>query len=120
MMGKRMRDLMRLRKEESGDSPGLRGAIRGKLEEVMKVEDMRNQAAMRTRADPRMLERWMRYTGADSPEGIDYTDKCVYIEWSACDPAVYGLADDADAFIEETKCDRETYMAHYWPKTEGA
>lgn len=120
MMGKRMRELMKLRKEESGESPGLKAAIRGKLEEVMKIDDMRNQAAMKTRMDPRMLERWMSYCKADSPEGIDYSEPCVYIEWSACDPAVYGMADDAEAFIEETRCDRDVYMRYYWPETPGA
>lgn len=118
MMGRRMRDFIAGKKEQG--SPELRKAIRGKLEEVMKIDDMRNQAAMKTRMNPQMLERWMAYCKVDSPDDIDYADPCVYIEWSACDPAVYGMADDADAFIEETRCDREVYMAHYWPGTPGA
>ncbi len=120
MMGKRMRELMAARRAENGERPGLRNAIKGKLEEVMKVDDLRNNAAMRTRADPRMQERWMAYSNADSPEGIDYANPCVYIEWSACDPAVYGMADDPDLFCEETKCDRDVYMKHYWPGVPGA
>lgn len=80
------------------------------------VQNIRDQAALKIRADPRILERWMGYCGADKPEDIDYSDPCVFIEWCAADITVLSMADDADAFIEETGCDRETFLRYYWPK----
>ena len=79
-----------------------------------------SQAAARLRTDPRIVARWLDYTGAEDYEGIDWTNPCVYIEWSACDITLMSLVDDADAFVEATGCDRETFMRYYWPKSENA
>lgn len=92
--------------------------VRRAIEE--RADDINVQAAARVRSDPAMLGRWMRYCGVDSPEAIDYSQPCVYIEWSACEPRVYNLADDPAAFVEATRCDAETFLRYYDPSREGA
>lgn len=82
-------------------------------------QDVRDRAAMRIRTDPRILKRWMGYTGATRPEDIDYADPCVQIEWWGADMSLLAIAEDADRFIAETGCDRDVYMRYYWPKAIG-
>lgn len=83
------------------------------------TQNVRDQAAMRIRSDPRILARWMEYTGASRPEDIDYSDPCVMIEFQAADPMVLNMAEDADLFLAYTGCDREVFMEHYWPGAGG-
>lgn len=82
------------------------------------VERIRDQTMLRLRSDPRILVRWMGYCGVDKAEDIDYDDPCVYIEWHACDPSILELSDDPDAFVEATGCDRETFLRHFWSRSE--
>lgn len=78
------------------------------------ADDVRMQTAMRMRSDPRILERWMAFTGAEDPDGIDYDDPCVQIEYLACDPTLHNLAGrDGKAFVERTGCDEATFMRYY-------
>lgn len=78
------------------------------------ADDVQMQTAMRLRSDKRMLARWMEYSGTDDPELIDYNDPCVQIEYLACDPHLHNLAGrDGAAFVEQTGCDRETFMRYY-------
>lgn len=86
------------------------------------VEDtgVTNQITLRLRSHPDMLARWRGYCGVETDEEIDYDNPEVLIEWWACDPEIYALADDPDAFIGRTGCDRETYMRLYDPHVEGA
>lgn len=78
------------------------------------ADDTRAKSAMRLRSDPRILERWMGYTGAETADAIDYSNPCVEIEFIACDPSMLNLAaTDGEAFMQETGCDREVFMAHY-------
>lgn len=102
--------------------------IRDKYEAAKKIKrDMENGlsdkvvdgAAMTLRSDVRFLNRWKEYCGVDKWDDIDYSNPCVYIEWAACDISILNLCDDADAFIEATKCDRETFLRYYWPKGHG-
>ncbi len=87
-------------------------AVRGEVEGI--ADDARDQTAMRLRSDPRILDRWMGYTGAVTAGAIDYSDPCVMIEFIACDPSMLNLAaTDGEAFVEETGCDREVFMAYY-------
>lgn len=83
------------------------------------VQSIRDQSAMRIRSDPRILARWMEYSGVDKAEDIDYSNPCVYIEWCAAEITVLSMCDDPEAFIKETGCDRETFMRWYWPRSEG-
>lgn len=96
----------------------LKEAVRSHFDEGV-MQEVRDRAAMAIRTDPRILRRWMGYTGAERPEDIDYSNPCVQIEFLACDPAVLAIAEDAERFIEETGCDRETFLRHYWPKAVG-
>lgn len=93
--------------------------VKHKLEDGLD-EKVVSQAAMKLRTDPRFVSRWMEYTGAERYEDIDWANPCVYIEWMACDIKILNLCDDAEAFIEETGCDRETFMRYYWPEVPDA
>lgn len=89
-----------------------RKAVRDEIDG--KADDIRAQAAARVRSDPRILESWMGYCGADCVAGIDYANPCVEIEWWAADPSLHMLAAmDGEAFLERTGCDRETFMRYY-------
>lgn len=91
--------------------------FRSKVEKKLEpfADQIADDAAMRIRMDGRILRRWMDYSGAETPAGIDYSNPCVYIEWCAADLAVLNMAEDAEKFIERTGCDRETFMRYYWP-----
>lgn len=87
-------------------------AVRGEVDGI--ADDARAQTAMRLRSDPRILERWMGYTGADTEDAIDYADPCVMIEFIACDPSMLNLAaEDGEQFVRETGCDRDVFMRYY-------
>lgn len=92
----------------------LKEAVKERFDEDV-VQSVRDKTAMQIRTDPRILARWMGYTGASSPEEIDYSDPCVFIEWCAADLSVLASAEDPDRFVERTGCDRETFMRYYWP-----
>ena len=93
--------------------------VKRKMQEGLS-EEVVDRAAMKLRTDPRIVSRWMGYTGAKSYEDINWEDPCVFIEWCACDITIQNLADDPEEFIGATGCDRETFMRYYWPKAEGA
>lgn len=76
-------------------------------------EELVGKIATRARTSPEIQQRWMEYCGVDSPEDIDYSNPEVYIEFCACDPTIYRLADDPAAFIQATNCDPETFMRFY-------
>ena len=88
------------------------GKLKAAAEEMID-EELVGQIAVRARTSPEMQSRWMEYCGVDSPEDIDYSNPEVYIEFCACDPTIYRLADDPAAFIEATKCDPETFLKYY-------
>lgn len=82
------------------------------------VERIRDQTMLRLRSDPRIIARWMGYCGVDRAEDVDYENPCVYIEWCACDPSILELSDDPERFVEATGCDRETFLRHFWSRSE--
>lgn len=88
------------------------GKLRVAVEDMID-EELVGKIAVRARTSQEMQSRWMKYCGVDSPEDIDYSNPEVYIEFCACDPTIYRLADDPAAFIEATKCDPETFMKYY-------
>lgn len=90
----------------------LKGYVSDKMDGVS--DDIIAQVAVRLRSDPRYLARWREYSGAEDDQHIDYGNPCVEIEFMACDPSLLGLAArDGERFIEETGCDRETFMRYY-------
>lgn len=96
---------------------GLKKKVMDSLDEAT-VERIRDQTMLRLRSDPRILARWMGYCGVDKAEDIDYDDPCVYIEWRACDPSILEMSDDPEAFVEATGCDRETFLRHFWSRSD--
>lgn len=84
------------------------------------ADDVDIKTAMRLRSEPKMLNRWRIYCGVDDNRKIDYSNPCVIIEFAACDPSIYALADDAERFCEVTGADVETYRKYYLPGVEGA
>ena len=95
----------------------LKERIRGEIEPM--ADEIVTRTALRMRSDPRILARWMGYTGADEPSGIDYANPCVMIEFFACDPQMLTLAaTDGESFVRETGCDRETFFAYYDQSSE--
>lgn len=49
-----------------------------------KIADAHDRVSFNVRA--KYLERWMEISGADSPEGIDYNEPHIAIEFLLCDP----------------------------------
>lgn len=101
-----------VRDEDDNMRKGFR-EFKKKLTDAVADSATTNQIIYTARTDPRMQARWMEYCGVDKVEDIDYNQPEVYIEFMACDPAIYALADNPDKFIEETRCDRATFMKYY-------
>lgn len=51
-----------------------------------KLGDRYDDAVMQIRA--RHIPLWMEISGADTPEGIDYDNPHIRIQWELCDPRV--------------------------------
>ena len=96
----------------------LREAVKDRMDNLS--DDIVAQVAVRLRSDPRYLARWREYSGAEDDQHIDYGNPCVEIEFMACDPSLLGLAArDGERFLEETGCDRETFMRYYDQSAEN-
>lgn len=96
----------------------LKGYVSDRMDGI--ADDVIAQVAVRLRSDPRYLARWREYSGAEDDQHIDYENPCVEIEYMACDPSLLGLAArDGERFVEETGCDRETFMRYYDQSAES-
>lgn len=97
-------------------------AVKGKVSEGTERirDDVLTKAALRLRSDPRMLERWRSYTGAETDQDIDYDDPCVQIEFICCDPSMLMLAaGDGPKFMARTGCDPEVFLRYYDQSAES-
>lgn len=79
-----------------------------------KKETIVAQSTIRMRNDKRVLQAWREYSHAHQDSEIDYDNPCVHIEWVCCDLDMLMLAtSDGEKFLQQTDCDRETFMKYY-------
>lgn len=118
-MGKRSRQKALGSTEEERKESGFKAwkeRMSGRVHEALdgKKDMIHMQTAARMRGDKRILGAWMEYSGVTDVADIDYANPCVHIEWTCCELDLLMLAtSDGERFLQETDCDRETFMRYY-------